>query len=84
MSGSHSQEATAALFVKAASGSTDQVMSERPLWLKDKFHVVATASIGYVLLHAGEDSVERAGVVYGESEMLINLGKTFQIQTRPD
>ena len=56
-------------------------MSDKPLWLKDKFHVVATACVSYILLHAGTDVVERAGVAYGESELRINLGETFEIET---
>lgn len=49
------------LLVKGIAGSATQVLSDRPLWWKDTFSVVATANITYLLLNTGTNHIVSGG-----------------------
>ena len=60
------------LLVKGIAGSATQVLSDRPLWWKDTFSVVATANITYLLLNTVSNRIVSGGTksatvsVYGK------------------
>lgn len=45
------------LLVKGVNGSVIQDLEDRPLWAKDRFAVVATASIAFLLLDAVDSHI---------------------------
>lgn len=49
------------LLVKGVAGSGTQVVNDRPLWFQDKFSVVATTNITYLLLNAATGSIVYSG-----------------------
>jgi hypothetical protein len=67
------------LFVAAAAGSVDQVFSDKPLWSKDHFHTVASASITYWVLDPLTSEVLNAGLAEGTAELKVKVGDSFEI-----
>lgn len=49
------------LLVKGIAGSATQVVNDRPLWWEDKFSVVATTNITYLLLKTVDNRIASAG-----------------------
>jgi hypothetical protein len=52
------------LLVKGLSGGSSQIVSDRPLWFKDRFSVTTTVNITYLLLAAGKSN----RIVHGGTE----------------
>lgn len=61
------------LFVTGSSGSTDQLISDMPLWSKDKYHVLAHAAISYWLC-TPEGDIQAAGVASATSDKRGTIG----------
>lgn len=72
---------TKVLFVKAASGSANQVLDDKPLLFKDKLHVVAAVSLAYWLLDPVMSNIIDAGVATGSADLKIRVGSEFKIQS---
>jgi hypothetical protein len=70
------------LRVKPTRGSADQVISDRPLWLKDRFHLVATAGLAYWLVATADSRVVASGLATGTYEMTGAIGSRLEVSTR--
>jgi hypothetical protein len=66
--------------LKAATGSADQVFSDRPLWFDDKFHTVASVSVSYWLIDALTSNVIVGGVAKGSAQLIMKVGERFVIE----
>lgn len=67
------------LVVKPAGASTTQLVSDRPLAMKDPFHVVADAGIAYTLIATSDSHVAIAGIATGEASMVGRIGSTLEL-----
>lgn len=79
--GGTSPEISRVLFLKAAAGSVDQLFSDRPMWLDDKLHTVASVSVSYWLVDVVTSNVLAAGVTSGSAELKVRIGESFRIDT---
>ena len=59
--GLHTGKIDHVLLVKGVAGSGAQIVTDRPLWFKDKFSVVATTNITYVLLNVATNQIAHSG-----------------------
>jgi hypothetical protein len=62
------------LLVKAASGSTAQVVDDRPFWFNDRFTVIGSVSVSFVLLDTDSRLVTAAGVATGTARVAGKIG----------
>jgi hypothetical protein len=79
--GGGSQSATLfthVLLVKAEPGSVQQLVEDRPLWLKDTFTVIATSNVTYMLVKVEAGNVIRAGSIGGEAKIHGTIGQEFE------
>jgi hypothetical protein len=74
---------THVLLVKGNGGSAVQTVEDRPLWWKDKFAVIATASITYMLLETAGSSILAAGNLGGSATGFGSIGDQFELEVRP-
>jgi len=79
----HGEPATVSrvLFVSACGGSATQLFSDRPLWSKDKYEIVASVSVSYWLLDTSSDCIVAAGVASGTARLTGSVGATFSIDS---
>lgn len=70
---------THVLVVKTGPGSTQQLLDDRPLWSKDKFSVIATAVVTYMLIETGDSRVCAGGSVGGQAEIQGTFGKDIAV-----
>ena len=66
------------LFVKSQSASGAQLVNDKPLWLDDKFSVLAAASISWVLVDPASGEVLDADVTTGTAQANGKIGETFE------
>lgn len=69
------------LLVKGAGGSAQQVIDDRPLWFQDKFAVVASGSITYMLLVTSDSHVLASGTATGVVQGQGTLGDRLTFTT---
>ena len=69
------------LLVKAASGSVAQLLNDRPLWFKDRFMMIGSVSVSYVLIDPSDSTVEAAGQAPGTASVKGTIGKEFTISS---
>ncbi|MEQ8438780.1 MAG: hypothetical protein RIB65_14900 [Ilumatobacter fluminis] len=67
-------------YVSAATGSLDQVTDDKPLWFDDKFSVIATANITYMLIDT-HGVVKSAGVKTGVSKADGTIGSSLSVSS---
>jgi hypothetical protein len=79
--GLHSGSFGHVLLVKGGSGSSTQVVDNRPLMLKDRFSVVATMTVSYLLVQTDDSRVISAGTASGESTLSGKVGNRIIPQT---
>ncbi len=60
---------THVLLVKGNGGSTSQVIDDKPLWAADRFAVVGTAGITYMLIDTATSNVLAAGNASGAADV---------------
>lgn len=65
---------THVLVVQPQTGSTQQVVDDRPLWFEDKFSIVATACLTYMLLELPGGTLASAGNVHGKASASGKIG----------
>jgi hypothetical protein len=70
---------THVLFVQAAPGSTQQVISDRPLWWNDKYSAVGVISVAYILIEVGHSEVVAAGSASGKATVKGSIGKSLEV-----
>jgi hypothetical protein len=68
---------THVLFVKGAGGSVQQVVEDRPLLFKDRFSLVGTASITYMLLDTRSNELVAADTATGEASVHGTVGEAL-------
>jgi hypothetical protein len=56
-----------------------QLVNDKPLWLDDKFAVLAAASISWMLIDAAAGDVLDAGVSAGTAQAAGKIGDTFEL-----
>ncbi|MAT06728.1 MAG: hypothetical protein CL424_16960 [Acidimicrobiaceae bacterium] len=69
---------THVLYVSAATGSIDQATDNKPLWFRDKFSVLGTANITYLLIDASSVVVS-AGVKTGAAGADGKIGSSLAV-----
>jgi hypothetical protein len=80
----HTPQITHVLLVKGVAGSASQLVNDRPFWFKDKFSVLATAGITYVLVEkvtgqaVAAGSASGAGVAHGEIGERLKINEAVQ------
>lgn len=67
------------LVVRPAGSSATQLVSDRPLAMKDPIHVTATAAISFTLIDLGSSRVVFAGVKTGKSELVGSIGSKLRV-----
>lgn len=67
------------LLVKGVSGSASRLVNDRPFWFKDKFSVLATAGINYVLVEKATGQVVAAGSACGAGVAHGEIGERLKI-----
>jgi hypothetical protein len=67
------------LFIKAVSGSADQLFNDLPLWTKDRFHTMGSLSLSYYLLDLESATLMTGGVVTGSAQVTGKIGERFTI-----
>lgn len=72
---------THVLFVQGTDGSVQQVTDDRPLWFKDRFEVVGSAGITYLLIDVPTSHVLSAGTAAGTATIHGRIGDslTFEV-----
>jgi hypothetical protein len=68
------------LLVKGSGSSTSQLVEDRPLWWKDKFCVVAAASVTYLLILAGDGRVVAGGTGLGTAMLQGKIGDQITVE----
>jgi hypothetical protein len=74
---------THVLCVQAAAGSTQQVVSDRPLWFEDKFSAIGVISVAYILIEVVGSQVLAAGSAGGQATVKGKIGSSFSVETEP-
>jgi hypothetical protein len=77
--GLHTGEFEHVLLVKALTGSSTQVIEDRPLLFKDRFSVVATSNISFLLLDTATNAVVAAGGVSGTAAVHGKIGAELRL-----
>lgn len=67
------------LFIKAISGSADQMLSDLPLWSKDRFHTMGSVSLSYWLMDTETSEIIIGGVATGSAQLTGKIGERFTI-----
>ncbi len=62
------------ILVKGVGGSTAQVVTDRPLWFKDKFTSIATAGLSWLMLSTVDGAVIAGGSKVSTLEMKGTIG----------
>jgi hypothetical protein len=70
---------THVLLVKGEGGSAAQTVDDRPLWSEDKFSVVATAGITYMLIETTRSTIVEAGVATASAAGHGTIGSQFAL-----
>jgi hypothetical protein len=68
------------VLVKAQSAGGAQLVNDKPLWSKDKFSVLAAASITWMLIDVAQGNVLDAGVASGTAEGHGTIGDAFELE----
>jgi hypothetical protein len=68
------------LIVRSAGGSATQLISDRPLAMKDPIYLAGTVALSYTLLERSTSQVVAAGVVPGSAELKGVLGSRIDLQ----
>lgn len=71
------------LLIKAAAGSVAQLLNDRPLWFEDKFSMIGSVSLSYVLIDASTSLVKAAGQASGSASISGSIGKDFSVTSAP-
>jgi hypothetical protein len=74
---------THVLLVKGNTGSVQQTLDDKPLWFKDRYSVVATASITYMLIQTDDGQMLAAGIESGSATGTGKIGNDFELSVRP-
>ena len=72
------RQITHLLLVRAASGSTSQLVEDRPLLMHDKVSVVASSSVTYLLLECDTNRVVAGGTESGLATINGTIGSAFE------
>lgn len=67
------------LLVRAEAGSSQQVVSKRPLWWRDRFSTAATVTVTYMLIQTGDSSIVAAGAQVGTATAHGQIGSDIQV-----
>lgn len=68
------------LVVRPAGSSATQLVSDRPLAMKDPVHVTATSAIAFTLVALVDSRVVAAGVKTGRSELMGTIGSQLRVE----
>ena len=68
------------LLVTVQSASGLQLVNKRPLWMKDTFSLLATASITWLLVEARTGDVIDGGVTLGTTQLNGTIGRTLDFE----
>lgn len=68
------------LVVRPAGASTIQLVSDRPLAMKDPVHVQADAAIAYALIAVPDSHVTYAGIATGDASLVGRIGSTLAVE----
>jgi len=71
------------LFVRAEGGQTQQVVTNKPLWFRDRFATVVDVGLTVLLIETASSNIVASGTVTGSAEAFGTLGDTIAITTRP-
>jgi hypothetical protein len=71
------------LLIKAAAGSVAQLLNDRPLWFEDKFSMIGSVSLSYVLIDTSDSLVKVAGQASGSANIAGSIGKDFSLTAGP-
>jgi hypothetical protein len=74
---------THVLLVKAGIGSAQQTVDDKPLWFKDRFSAIATATITYMLLDTASNALVAAGNPSGSTAANGRIGGEFEVRVKP-
>lgn len=81
--GMHAADALShVLLVAGATSASQQVIDDKPLWFDDKFSVLSSVSVTYVLIETSTSKVVKSGVEVGTVHISGNIGKSFSIQAK--
>lgn len=68
------------LLIKAEAGQTEQSTTNLPLWFKDRFSTIATASITFMLLHPDAGTIVDAGTVTTATSVHGKIGEEYTLR----
>jgi hypothetical protein len=71
---------THVMFVQAEPGSTQQVINDRPLWLKDKFSAMGIVNVTYMLVELPGSEIRAAGSASGKAVVKGTIGGDVKIE----
>jgi len=75
---------THVLLVKGNAGSTSQVIDDRAFWVADRFAVVGTAGITYMMIETATNAVLAAGEISGGATASGKIAGAFKnVRVRP-
>jgi hypothetical protein len=72
--GLHAEPPTFALLVKASGTASTQLVDDRPLMFKDRFSVLTTTSVTYLLVRPGDGRLLAAGTATGSATLRGRIG----------
>jgi len=67
------------LLVRAEAGSSEQVVSNRPLWWRDRFSTVATVGVTYMLIRTPDSAIVAAGTALGTATARGTIGDAIRV-----
>lgn len=67
------------LVIRPAGSSANQLVSDRPLAMKDPVHLTATAAIAYTLIDLQSSRTVAAGIETGKSELVGSIGSQLRV-----
>lgn len=70
------------LVVQSAGGSATQLISDRPLSMKDPIHIVGSVALSYRLIKRDTSQLVASGVVVGRAELTGTVGSTVEFEER--
>jgi hypothetical protein len=72
---------THVLLVQSQNGSAVQLVDDKPLWWEDKFSVIASVTVAYMLLALPEGTMIAAGNADGTASIKGTIGRDFTIES---
>jgi hypothetical protein len=75
----HNQTIDCVVLIKGVSGSTAQVINDRPLWFKDKFTTVASAGLSWLIVRTSDGAVAGGGSQVSSMQLSGTIGGSIEV-----